>query len=50
MLLFANELYLTSFYNKGLAIASHAGMYPRAPYDGPGEAVPERVTLFQAYV
>ena len=28
MLLFANEIYLTSFYNKGFAIASQAGMYP----------------------
>ena len=29
MLLFAKEIYLTSFYkNKGFAIASQAGMYP----------------------
>ena len=26
MLLFANEIYLTSFYNKGVAIASQVGM------------------------
>ena len=28
MLLFANEIYLSSFYNKGFAIASQVGMYP----------------------
>ena len=28
MLLFAKEIYLTSLYNKGFAIASQAGMYP----------------------
>ena len=28
MLLFASEIYLKSFYNKGFAIASQAGMYP----------------------
>ena len=51
MLLFAKEIYLTSLYNKGFAIASQAGMYPVGTMKAqerpcPG-ALPESVTFFR---
>ena len=45
MLLVANEIYLTLFYNNWLAIASQVGICTPWALRRPGEALPERVTF-----
>ena len=45
MLLFANEIYLTSFYNNWFAIASQVGICTPWALRRTGEALSERVTF-----
>ena len=45
MLLVANEIYLTLFYNNWLVIASQVGICTPWALRRPGEALPERVII-----